>query len=967
VSAFDGVNTTSQAVSITVTDVNEAPSFSSAASASFNENATGVVYTALASDPDKGASLTYSLSGADAARFAINSSNGQVTFNATPNFEAPLDVGGDNVYDIIVSASDGTNTATKAVSISVTNLNEAPLFVSGTTATLAENASAAAYTASVTDPENSAIAYSLGGADAALFTINSAGVVSFKSPPNFEAPGDADANNVYAITVSAFDGVNTTSQAVSITVTDVNEAPSFSSAASASFNENATGVVYTALASDPDKGASLTYSLSGADAARFAINSSNGQVTFNATPNFEAPLDVGGDNIYDIIVSASDGTNTATKAVSISVTNLNEAHTITSASTGSFNENGTGTAYQTQVSDPDLGAAFSYSLSGADANLFTIDSAGAVSFKTAPNREAPSDQGLDNVYDIVVSVSDGVHTATKTVAITVNDVNEAPTLTSATTVSVAENTGTSFYTASAIDPENTKLSYMITGTDASRFVIDAATGALRFSSAPNFESPNDAGLNNVYDVIIHASDGERISTQALAVTVTNVNEAPSFSSGSSGTNIVEGSAASTQVYDANATDPEGTAVTFSLSAIDDGDLFNINATTGVVTFKATPNFETPLDTGANNGYRFTVFATSDGQTTSRTVTFNVTNTLPTFSSGSEVVVTQGVTGAIHTASASDLAGGTVTYSLSGSDSARFTINASTGALSWLNSPSFATPWDIGLDNIYNFVIVASDGTGSTSQNFTVTVRNNSSGADSISGGSGNDILDGLAGADTLNGNAGDDTLRGGNDADTLNGGAGNDLLDGGNGGDALDGGSGTDTVTYATAPSGVTVTLGSAGSGSGSSGFANGDSLAGIERIIGSGFTDTFHVTPDQGWIIDGADALDVVRFANNSGNIDNSDLVGLFSQVEQIDFTGTNVKASVTVSAALVQSLDGDGNVSEVFFRVNSDDIIAIDPTTPPGTFVDSRDEDGIGEVVFYSSATIAPENIVARFTVAN
>jgi serralysin len=853
------------------------------------------------------------------------------------------------------------------VAISVLNLNEAPVFISGATASVAENTNAAAYTASVTDPENNAIAYSLSGADAALFSISSAGVVTFKATPNFETPSDADANNVYAITVSAFDGVTTTSQAVSITVTDVNEAPSFSSAATATFNENATGVVYQAVASDPDKGASLTYSLSGADAALFTINSANGQLNFKAAPNFEAALDVGGDNVYEVIVSASDGTNTATKAVAISVLNLNEAHTITSADTASFDENGTGTAYQTQVSDPDLGAAFTYSLSGADANLFTISSTGAVSFKNAPNAEAPTDQGFNNVYDIVVTVGDGVHTVTKTVAITVNNVNEAPTLTSATTVSVAENTGSSFYTASATDPENTKLSYMITGSDASRFVIDASSGALRFATAPNFESPNDAGLNNIYDVIVHASDGERISSQALAISVTNLNEAPSFSSGSTGSNITEGSAASTQVYDANASDPEGTAVTFSLSAVDDGALFNINATTGVVTFKATPNFETPLDTGADNGYRFTVLASSDGLATSRSVTFSVLNSLPTFSSGSEVVVTQGVTGTIHTASASDLAGGTITYSLSGSDSARFTINASTGALSWSSSPSFANPWDIGLNNVYDFVIVASDGTGSTNQNFTVTVRDNTSGGETISGGAGNDILDGLGGADTLNGNAGADVLRGGAGNDTLNGGDGADLLDGGDGGDSLVGGSGTDTVTYASATSGVTVTLGIAGSGSGSLGFANGDALTGIEQIIGSNFQDRFNVTPDQGWIVDGGGNSDTVWFANNSGNIDTSDLAGLLTSVEEIDFTGTNNIASVTVSAALVRSLDADGNASEVTFRINGDDTITIDPSTPPGTFVDSRDESGEGEVVFYSSAVIAPENVVARFTVVN
>ena len=48
------------------------------------------------------------------------------------------------------------------------------------------------------------------------------------------------------------------------------------------------------------------------------------------------------------------------------------------------------------------------------------------------------------------------------------------------------------------------------------------TGALSFLTAPDFEAPTDAGANNVYDVLVQASDGSLIDTQAIAVTVTNV-------------------------------------------------------------------------------------------------------------------------------------------------------------------------------------------------------------------------------------------------------------------------------------------------------------------------------------------------------------------------------------------------------------------------------------------------------------
>ena len=78
-------------------------------------------------------------------------------------------------------------------------------------------------------------------------------------------------------------------------------------------------------------------------------------------------------------------------------------------------------------------------------------------------------------------------------------------------------------TVTSTDPENTARTYSISGgADAARFSIDATTGALGFIAAPNFEAPTDAGANNVYDVIVQASDGALTDTQALAITVTDV-------------------------------------------------------------------------------------------------------------------------------------------------------------------------------------------------------------------------------------------------------------------------------------------------------------------------------------------------------------------------------------------------------------------------------------------------------------
>jgi hypothetical protein len=100
--------------------------------ASIAENSTGTVYTALATDPDAGTTLTYALSGTDSSLFNIDSSTGAVSFKSAPNYEAPADAGGNNVYDITVSASDGVNTsAEQAVAITVTDVQESTPLLAG--------------------------------------------------------------------------------------------------------------------------------------------------------------------------------------------------------------------------------------------------------------------------------------------------------------------------------------------------------------------------------------------------------------------------------------------------------------------------------------------------------------------------------------------------------------------------------------------------------------------------------------------------------------------------------------------------------------------------------------------------------------------------------------------------------------------------------------------------------------------
>ena len=745
VSASDGVLSTSQTLAITVTNLNEAPVITSngggaSAAITLAENGTAVAVVA-SSDPESTA-RTYSITGgADASRFSIDTATGVLSFIAAPDYEAPSDSNGDNIYAVIVTASDGSLSDSQALAVSVSDVNEAPVIISAASVTVAENTTGVT-TVSATDPEGTARIYTIsGGDDAVRFTIDAVtGALSFAAAPDYEAPADADGDNVYRVTVTASDGVLSTSQALAITVSDTNEAPTITSAATVAVAENTTAV--TVVASSDPEGTARTYAIGGgADAAQFTIDAVTGALSFVSAPNYEAPEDSNGDNVYDVIVTASDGVLSTSQTLAVTVGNLDEAPVITSNGGGAsaaiaLNE---GSSAVTTVSgyDPE-GVGLIYSIwGGADATRFAIDPVtGALTFVSAPDYETPGDSGSDNVYDVEVAASDGTARDIQTLTVTVGNVNEAPSITSngggdTAAVTVSENT-TAVTTVTSSDPESTARTYSITGgTDAARFTIDAATGVLSFVSAPNYEAPTDSNADNVYNVIVTASDGSLSDSQTLAITVSNANEAPTITSNGGGnTAAVTVSENTTAVTTVTSTDPESTARTYSITGGADAARFTINSVTGVLSFVSAPSYEVPTDSNGDNIYDVIVTASdgilSDSQTLAITVS-NV-NEAPTITSnggGDTAAVTVGEnTTAVATVTSTDPEGTARAYSITGgTDAARFTINATTGVLSFVAAPNYEAPTDSNGDNIYDVIVTASDGSLSDSQTLAVTVSN----------------------------------------------------------------------------------------------------------------------------------------------------------------------------------------------------------------------------------------------------
>ncbi|MBU0801599.1 MAG: cadherin domain-containing protein, partial [Alphaproteobacteria bacterium] len=471
------------------------------------------------------------------------SENGDFTYTPAPNYH-----GEDSFEYALLDGEGGEVTATAY--ITVNPINDAPVisFDGGDVtaeASINENDSVVAtITASDVDSDTTLSYAILGGADASKFTINSStGALSFIASPDYETPTDSDLNNVYEVQIEVSDGNLTDVQDVSVTVSNINEVPVISSnggGSSASIDIYEGDVlVTTVVAADSDTSTEITYSIvGGADSGKFVIDEFTGTLSLNSVPDFETPTDIGTENTYEVIVQASDGVLSDTQTIAINILNVNEAPEINSNGAGSsasvtINENTTSITTVSAL-DVDAGSVLSYAITGgSDSARFTINSTTGVLSLIAPaNYEAPLDSDADNVYEVNVAVSDGSLSDSQTILVTISDVNEAPVITSNgglvnAEISVLEGS-TQVGTVTAQDPDSgATLTYSIVGgVDADKFTINSITGILSFISAPEYLSPSDSDLNNVYKLQVQVSDGNLSDIQNIDVLVGNGNTAP---------------------------------------------------------------------------------------------------------------------------------------------------------------------------------------------------------------------------------------------------------------------------------------------------------------------------------------------------------------------------------------------------------------------------------------------------------
>ena len=733
-------------VTITITQVDDPPVITydgntGAQTIPFDENDTGAVATFIAIDQENN-SIAWDKSGDDETLFSISNA-GVLSFISPPDYEDAKDQGQNNHYEVTVEASDGTNDAVMNVTVRVDDVDEDPVVTGDTGPSVVEGNSDSFATYSADDPEDESPTWEdPTGDDGSLFEITSAGKLSFKAAPDFETPGSAAGTNVYQVTVNASDGTNTGSLAVTVAVVNSNEVivREGTWTAARDYPENSDTVVATYAATDPE-GETIIWDLDGNDDDKLSISSA-GVLTFNTVPDFEDKKDHNTDNVYEVTVVASDGTNKETQDVRITITNVNEAPVLTVVEEVTFAEGGTGTVVTFEVTDPDANTTITWSLSGTDAGDFNDITKpsnepmkGELTFETVPDRESPADDDTSNDYEITVTATDeGGLPDEMDVTIIVSNEDETPTLSGPTAFEYAENAHNTAATYYAVDPEEDSITWSLLGDDVALFAVTpqqagADTAHLTFRSAPDFETKQDDDSNNIYEVTIRATDGnaDHVRTLDVEITVTDENETPVIDDIIIDVYEENGTG---DVADFSATDPENDTVEWTLSGDDDA-YFEIDDETGVLTFVAPPDYELMVDGVQKYTYDITVQASDDEFTAPLPVTITVDNVdeTPTISGETENDTInpffdhkENDASPIHRLSSLDPEGTAITWELDGADKDELSITG--GVLEFPSPPNFEDPQDSGGNNVYNITVKATDNTNNTATlPVTVTVTN----------------------------------------------------------------------------------------------------------------------------------------------------------------------------------------------------------------------------------------------------
>ena len=519
----------------------------------------------------------------------------------------------------------------------------------------------------VVDPNGNNIVYTISSDfNGSLFQINNNKIEFINLPTNH-------INTIYKIRLNANNNINTISKEIIIEVNyDLKIITS-----SLNVLENNTSVGFIEISNGTTD--TIVYSLSGEDSNLLNIDS-NGYISINSSPDYETK------DSYNFNVIATSPEESVSKNIIINVINQIESPIINSSSF-SINENSQYIGKVNVRNDDNLG--LTYSLSGADSSLLSIDGIGNINLNTNADYETK------NYYSFNVEVTSSQGTVSKSINITINNVIEKPII-NTNVFNINEN-NTSVGKVAVKNDDNLTLSYYLSGTDATFLNIDT-NGNIILNNNPNFE------VKNNYIFIVNVISSMGTTSKDINISVLNQNDAPIFLNNFT-VNIDENL---TYVIKLVASDEDNDTLYYD---INDTDIFNIDTVSGVVSFKNPPDYE------SKSSYT-TKVSVNDGNITTYNVLNiiinNINDNAPLILTDNNVSTYENQLNAFII-EATDEDNDTLSYDIN--DTNIFNINHTTGEIQFNTLPDYETK------NEYFLNIIVSDGKYSTDKNITINITN----------------------------------------------------------------------------------------------------------------------------------------------------------------------------------------------------------------------------------------------------
>ena len=633
-----------------------------------------------------------------------------------------------DTYRLTMSASDGkdphgnadtTIDDTISVTVTVNDVDEPPLITPDSDIVVDENHEGRLVGFNAYDPERLLFTHtlSLAGRDGGDFSLTEAGVLTFASTPDYERPADSDRNNVYDLTVNAVDGDGKIGSIdITVTVRPVNEPPAISGDAMPSLEEEGALLVGTYQAVDPENATTVWQPLAGSDRDKFEFTASNGRLAFMSAPNFEAAADTGGNNVYDVRLSASGGGQTATFDARIRVTNREETGSLSFSSpvprvgtdyTATLSDSddvvSTTWAWERSTSRTSGWASVSGAVDGATTSVYT-PVAGDIGYYLRVTAAYTDGHGPDK--SLVQRSTHAVRAAPVT--------NAPPSFSGATpTRSITENAGANARVGDPVTASDTDsgdvLTYELSGSDL--FTIDGNSGQIRVVADNSLDHESAPS----HSMTIKVSDtSNAFDTVTVSVTVEDVNEPPNAVPDAS--TMREDTEATINVL-ANDSDPEDDVSDLTVragSARHGRAVVNTPQNPGefyTITYTPRANY---------NGADSFTYTVQDNGSPSRsdaaTVSINVVSvnddpTFPSTMAGRSVLESAGEGDDVGPpVTATDIDGDELTYGLSGADEGFFDIGLRSGQITVGAGVSF----DVATRGRYTVTVDADDANGGRS-------------------------------------------------------------------------------------------------------------------------------------------------------------------------------------------------------------------------------------------------------------